>query len=108
MHDAVTCLAGCLLTLGGGWYLWQSAALPLSFDTTQINNSPHNIKEIWLSVRALTPLGIVQLGLFTLVLTQILRVALLLVYFIQQRDRWFIAISTFIFITLLYSFIWRH
>lgn len=103
-----TCLALLLVTLGGSWYLWQNANLTISFGTPDANNYPHNMKEIWLSIRTLTPLDIVQLGLFTLVLTQILRVMLLLMYYIQQRDRWFTLISTFILFVLLYSFIWRH
>ena len=47
--------------------------------------------------------GILELGLFVLVFTQVLRVALTTWLFIKARDKWFIGFSLFVLGMLIYS-----
>ncbi len=51
----------------------------------------------------LSSLGIIQLGLLTLVIIQILRVALTTYLFIKSRDKIFVCISLFILSVLIFS-----
>ncbi|MFI4955019.1 MAG: DUF1634 domain-containing protein [Gammaproteobacteria bacterium] len=55
----------------------------------------------------LTPLGIIQFGVFILVVTQLLRVMLVTWYFVKIRDRVFVAISLFILLVVTYSLLWK-
>lgn len=94
-----------LVLVGGILFLWQSGnenilALPL------IHQS--NLTEVWQFAFSFTPLGIIELGLLSLVMIQVLRVALLCGFYIITRDIWFTAISTFILCVLVYSIVWRH
>ena len=47
--------------------------------------------------------GLIEIGLYILVLTQVLRVALTGWLFIKLRDKWFIGFSLFVFLVLVYS-----
>lgn len=51
--------------------------------------------------------GIIQFGLLILVLTQVLRVALTVCFFLQERDYIFTIISFMILLILIYSIFWR-
>lgn len=97
-----------LVCIGGAFYLWQYGGQPLHTELLQddvFKASPIHILQLALS---LTPLGIIELGLLILVATQIMRVALLLFFYIRLRDYWFILISVFILMILLYSFLWHE
>jgi uncharacterized membrane protein len=54
---------------------------------------------------AFSSLGLIQLGLLFLVLLQILRVAMTTWLFVQTRDGFFIFISLFILVILIYSLV---
>jgi len=50
--------------------------------------------------------GVVQLGLVLLILTPIARVALTLIAFVIQRDRFYVVTTILVLIVLLYGLIW--
>jgi uncharacterized membrane protein len=89
-------LATLLLVLGAGLYLWQEGNKNF---TAELANTLQTAPA-WPS-----PLGIITLGLFTMVLTQVLRVALLAIFYIKTRDISFAAFSLFILAVLIYSLI---
>ena len=94
-----------LVLIGGVLFLWQSGnddilALPI---TNQIN-----LTEVWQFAFSFTPLGIIELGLLSLVMIQVLRVALLCGFYITIRDTRFTIISVFILCVLVYSIVWRN
>lgn len=66
-----------------------------------------DIFKIWQSKDFFSPLGIIELGLLTLVIVQVLRVALLTYYYTLTRDIWFTIFSIFILSVILYSLIWQ-
>lgn len=89
-----------LVALGGGLYLWEHGSDVVNqsmFASNTIVSKP------LLPVGQLSALGIVQLGLFALVLTQLLRVAMTTWYFIKLREKVFMGISAFILLVLVYS-----
>lgn len=96
-----------LVIVGGGWFLLQHGGENLQTELMQINNQPVTIQQIWLNALSFTPLGIVELGLLLLVVTQIIRIALLVWFYAAVRDIGFTLISIFILLILVYSFIWR-
>lgn len=101
-------LSAGLVLLGGSLYLIQHGTETLHTELLQVNNYHITVELIWKNALALTPLGIIELGLLVLIGTQVLRVALLVGFYAFTRDVWFTVISLFILITLLYSLIWRH
>lgn len=103
-----TLISTAFVATGGMLYLIQEGSQPIHLDTWQAGDAPTTLKSIWQDTRALTPLGIIECGLLFLVITQILRVALLTCFYALIRDYWFTFISAFILLTLLYSFIWRQ
>ncbi len=52
------------------------------------------------------PRAIVQLGLVLLIATPVARVALTLVAFVVQRDRLYVALTTFVLLVLSYGLLW--
>jgi|GEM_PF-1671248 uncharacterized membrane protein len=97
-----------LVTLGGAMYLYQHGMESLHTELLQAGGYHINIKLILKNALSFTPLGIIELGLLTLIGTQVLRVALLVWFYAFTRDTWFTFISVFILITLVYSLVWRH
>lgn len=98
-------ISTALVLIGGTLFLWENGtenilALPL------INQT--NLTEVWQFAFTFTPLGIIELGLLSLVMVQVLRVALLCGFYVIIRDVWFTLISTFILCVLIYSIIWRN
>lgn len=58
------------------------------------------------SALALDPRAIVQLGLVLLIATPVARVALTLVAFVVQRDKLYMALTTFVLLVLSYGLLW--
>lgn len=61
------------------------------------------LSDLFNAAYQLTPYGIVQLGVFALVLTQLLRVLLVGWYFAKSHDFIFTGISAIILLALIYS-----
>lgn len=81
-----------LVLLGGCWFLYLHGDETF---TTVIAHPPY---------AAITPVKIINLGLYILVAAQILRVALLCLYYTLIFDEWFMFFSYFILFVILYSF----
>lgn len=94
-------LATFLLLLGSGLYLWQEGNK--NFALEQLHSNALQTSSI---PSLFSPLGLVALGLFTMVLTQVLRVALLVFFYIKTRDLLFALFSLFILFVLIYSLLW--
>lgn len=97
-----------LVLIGGIFYLSQFGSHTMQVEILQSNAYQTNIKQIWQSALSLSPSGIIELGLLLLVITQILRVALLTWFYAVLKDIWFTSFSVFILLVLIYSLIWRN
>lgn len=64
---------------------------------------PTSIKHLWHAHVVLTSMGLIELGLLTLIGTQVIRIVLLLCYYSRARDYVFAIITLFILIVLCYS-----
>lgn len=60
--------------------------------------------KIWRDALTLSPYGIIQLGILLLILTQILRVALVAWYYLKLHNLNFVWLSLFILALLIFSF----
>ncbi len=96
-----------LVMMGGALYLWQHGHETMHAEWIAMNSYEISIKQIWVKARDLQAFGIIDLGIFILVMTQVLRVALLAAYYVIKRDYWFMIISLFILFVLLYSLFFR-
>jgi uncharacterized membrane protein len=98
-----TLLSGVMVLIGGICYLLQSGQQPL--ELTLFENAPiaTSFKHVWHEALSFSSLGLVQLGLLSLVMTQVLRVALLCWFYSAIRDYKFMFISFFILGILIYS-----
>lgn len=94
--------------VGGCLYLMQVGNKTMAVQLMQTDIHALNVKLIWHTARSLSPLGLIELGLLTLVATQVIRVGLLVFYYGAIRDYPFALISLFILIVLTYSLIWRN
>lgn len=103
-----TILSTLLVAIGGSAYLFKFGHEPMPFDLLRVEAQPINLHQLWTTVFSFSSLGLIQLGLITLVVTQILRVMLVTGFFILIKDTTFTLISLFICVVLLYSFIWRQ
>lgn len=97
-------IAALLVFIGGLLFLWQNGYQSLDQLPMVTEKS---LGQIWRIAFSFSPLGIIELGLLTLVSIQILRVAFLCGFYALSRDVWFTTISLFILIVLIYSTIWR-
>lgn len=103
-----TLFSAALVLVGGVLYLLQSGGQIVHFDSLQGHAVHMTIKQVWMVALSFSPLGIIELGLLSLVATQILRVGLLTWFYASIRDWWFTNISLFVLLTLIYSFILRR
>lgn len=103
-----TLISVLLVMLGGTLYLLQNGNESLRLELLQNTIYPRGMKSVWLTALSFSPLGMIELGLLLLVITQILRVGLLAWFYAYMRDYWFTSISVFILLMLLYSFILRN
>ena len=93
-------IGGTLFLLQNGQETMPALPPPIAYQLT--------LSQVWQFALSFTPLGIIQLGLLALVSVQILRVAMLCVFYVITRDYWFIAFSTFILLVLVYCIVWRN
>ncbi|VVC76956.1 hypothetical protein AQUSIP_22830 [Aquicella siphonis] len=100
-------IACCMVIIGGSMYLYQNGGNSLQSELFQTENYHTSIAMIWHTALSFSPMGIIELGLLTLVGTQVVRVAMLVWYYGVTHDFWFASISLFILVTLVYSFFWR-
>lgn len=101
-------LSTLLVLTGGTVYLAQHGLEPMHYDLLQADASVISIAFLWQANTWLSPVGWIEAGLLVLVLTQILRVALLAYFYIVTHDKPFTYISGIILLVLVYSFIWRN
>lgn len=92
-----------LVMAGGISFLLQHGGESLQNNIFLSTNYDIDILQIWRSKLLFSPIGLIELGLLTLVMAQILRVALLSYYYIAIRDYWFMIFSLFILSIILYS-----
>jgi len=97
-------LSICLVIFGSSIYLFQHGSESIHFELMPPEIYSTNLYQIWEAALAFSPSGIIELGLVTLVATQILRVVLLVWYYGSMRDYWFFFISLFVVTVLVYSF----
>ena len=100
------CAAG-FVCIGGLFFLMQHGMDNIQVEILQTTPLQISHQELWQFALSFTPLGLIELGLLLLVLTQIIRVALLCGFYAAIRDYWFTVICTFILFVLVYSLFWR-
>ncbi len=69
------------------------------------NEYPTNPLLILSDIMTLKPYAIMLTGLFILILTPVLRVGVSIILFIKEKDKLYVAITSFVFIVLIISFI---
>lgn len=89
--------------IGGISFLMQHGSESLHDNIFLATSYDIDILTIWKSEWLFSPIRLIELGLLTLVMAQILRVALLSYYYIVIRDYWFMLFSIFILSITLYS-----
>jgi uncharacterized membrane protein len=97
-------LAAVVVLVGATLLLVQHGGAPVAYSVFQ--SEPAQLRTIGGIVRgalALDSKAIVQLGLVLLIATPVVRVAFMLIAFIVQRDRTYMAISALVLALLLYS-----
>lgn len=97
-----------MVLIGGSLYLLKHGTDIVHYQS--FHGEPQvykSITDIFSDAFTFSSLGLIQLGLLILVITQVLRVGLTAWLFIQLRDNVFVYISLFILFVLIYSLIWR-
>jgi uncharacterized membrane protein len=102
-----TVVSLALVTCGGVLYLLQHGSENRHMELLQSNHYHTSISQIVQNSLSQSPVSIIELGLLSLVGTQLLRVVLLVWFYVMTRDYWFTLISSFILLILVYSFFWR-
>ena len=109
MLRAGVMVAAAVVLLGGVMYLFQHPGAPPDYSSfhgeVQQLRDPSGIIMAALHGHARS---IIQLGLLLLIATPIVRVFLCIVGFFSQRDRLYVAVSSFVLAILLYSLIFGH
>jgi len=98
-----------LVSIGGAQYLWKNGNAPMSF--AMFSTLPAHfvtVPTIFLHAFDFSALGLIQLGLLTLVLLQLARVIFTTAMFVVLRESLFIIICLFILSVLIYSLFWYH
>lgn len=97
-------LSFLIVLVGGIGYLWDNSNHLVDYQHFNgVQPSFRSISAIMNGALGFTPLALIQFGILFLVLVQLLRVALVGWFFIEQRDEVFIAISAFVLLVLIYS-----
>lgn len=98
------CMAMIFIILGAAIYLYQHGQ-----DAFTIYAQPYplTLQKFDYAHFSDSPLTLIEFGLMCLVLMQVLRICLLVLFYIHQRDLWFIGFSLFILSILIYSLAWR-
>ena len=102
-----TLFSAILVLIGGVMFLAQYGNANVK--TELLFSSPVHINAQFISetISSFSPLGIVELGLLSLVATQILRVALLVFYYLTTRDYYFFGICSFVLLVILSTFVYN-
>lgn len=100
-----TYLALLLVFIGGIWFLIINGQQDLQTELVQAGNYQTDIIHIVKMALPISPISLIQLGLLVLVITQILRIVPLVIYYALTRDRALLVISLFILMVLIYSLI---
>jgi uncharacterized membrane protein len=99
-------LAAAVTTIGGALYLAHHGTQPVDYGP--FVGVPAGVRSLHAIVEGLHTLdgeAIMAFGILLLVATPITRVALLAVTFVLERDRLYVAVSTFVLAVLLVSVI---
>jgi len=103
-----TLLAFAVIIMGSLYYLLQHSHDIIDYQTFHDKlYLATSFSGLWHDIVTFSARGIIQLGLFSLVLVQILRVALTIWYFIEIRDRVFVVISLLILAVIMSNLVWR-
>ncbi|HZP58555.1 MAG TPA: DUF1634 domain-containing protein [Dehalococcoidia bacterium] len=95
---AAIILTGVALLLVGR----ESASAPHSFSAlVHTHASPLRLDDVWSRAMRLHPVGLIQLGLFVLILTPVVRVAMTVLLFAIDRDALFLVIVTIVLTVLV-------
>ena len=94
---AIACVA-----IGGFSLLWQHGQDPLNVGLLQASVYRIDIRHFQLSF---TAIPLIELGLLILVISQIVRVCLLVFYYGVIKDYRFVVISSFVLLVMLITFI---
>jgi uncharacterized membrane protein len=90
-----TLVSALLVIIGGTWYLIQEGSQNWHTELMAVAVTEFNL--------SFSATAIIEVGLLSLVATQLLRVALLVWYYAVQRDYRFTFISFFVLLVLIYS-----
>ncbi|EKD71562.1 MAG: hypothetical protein ACD_46C00160G0003 [uncultured bacterium] len=101
-------LSTALVTFGGISFLFSYGMENLQDNILQANHYQISIWHIFKTISFASPINMIELGLACLVITQVIRVIFLFGYYIAIRDRYFIFISLFILLILIYSLFIRN
>lgn len=102
-----TLLAAGMVIIGIILFLMQSGNQSIQDYLAHPTYNFTHLSNIWNMALALKPLGIIELGLIILILTQMLRVGLLVWFYIAVSDYYFTVFSLFTFIVMMFSFFSR-
>lgn len=89
---------------GGILFFFQDGSLPAAFE--RFKGEPNYLSSIPAMIEAVVKwnsLAIIQLGIFFLILTPIVRVATCIALFAHEKDSLYIVLSSLVFLILLYS-----
>jgi uncharacterized membrane protein len=103
-----TIVSALFVLMGGLFYLLQHGQDKIQMVLMQPSLNDMKLISIWHAALHFSPMGLIGLGVFTLVGTQLLRVALLAFFYLMSCDYVFGAISLFILLVLLYSIVWHR
>jgi uncharacterized membrane protein len=98
--------AAVVVLVGGIIYLARHGFSLPHYDV--FSGEPSNLRSvggIFRNVFSGSGRGLIQLGLLLLIATPVMRVALLVVGFAMQRDRFYVLVSLVVLIFLLFSFL---
>ena len=97
-------LAAAIVCLGAIIYLVRHGRSPVDFGVFRGEPAEfRTLRGIFGATIALRGRGIIQLGLVFLVATPVARVALSIVGFARERDRLYVALTSIVFVILMYS-----
>lgn len=102
-----TLLSILLVLSGGAIFLLNSGSESIQLLLQQSSTYPLSFAIIMQTIQLTPAVGLIEMGLFCLIATQLLRVGMLLIYYLYTKDYWFILINLFVLLVLFYSFVWK-
>lgn len=96
-------ISSLFVFIGGTLFLFQSDNESLKNELIISANYHISIKEIWQNLLIFSPIGLIELGLYLLVMVQVFRVIMLVLFYVFRRDYWFFFLSSFVLLVLIYS-----